>query len=77
MDANPLEIGATYYRIAYADVAQTMPGIEPLVYAGMSISGPPSDESAKYYFQNAVSVVQFGLGVLWGKKCNPLARSQI
>lgn len=71
MDANSLEIGETYYRITYADVAQTMPGIEPLVYAGMNLSDPPSDESAKYYFQDAVSVVQFGLGVRWGQEVQP------
>lgn len=71
MDANSLEVGATYYRITYADVAQTIPGIEPLVYAGMNISDPPSDKSAKYYFQDAVSVVRFGLGVRWGQEVQP------
>lgn len=71
MDANSLEIGETYYRITYADVAQTMPGIEPLVYAGMNVSDPTSDESAKYYFQDAVSVGRFGLGVPWGQEMQP------
>ncbi|CAN7503786.1 hypothetical protein LJR066_003318 [Acidovorax sp. LjRoot66] len=71
MEANSLEIGATYYRITYADVSQTMPGIEPLVYAGMNISDPPSDESANYYFQDVVSVVRFGVGVRWGQEVQP------
>ena|SRR5213595_1158092 len=61
MNTDQLELGATYFRIAYADVAQTMPSVEPLVYVGMNIFGSPPDGSdAKYYFQDAVSVVQFG-----------------
>lgn len=45
-----------------------MPSVEPLVYAGVNIFGTPSDGSAKYYFQEAVSVVQFGLGVHSGQE---------
>ena len=71
MDANSLEIGVTYYQITYADVAQTMPGIEPLVYAGLNIFGSASDEPAKYYFQDTVSVVRFGLCVQWGQEVQP------
>jgi hypothetical protein len=71
MDAKSLEIGATYYQITYADVAQTMLGIEPLVYAGMNIFDPPSDGSARYYFQDAVSVVRFGLGTQFGQEMQP------
>lgn len=66
-----LEVGATYYRIAYADVAQTMPSIEPLVYAGLNIFGSASDEPAKYYFQDTVSVVRFGLCFEWGQEVQP------
>jgi hypothetical protein len=71
MNANTLEMGVTYFRITYADVAQTMPGIEPLVYAGLNIFGPPSDGAAKYYFQDAVSVVEFGLGIPLGQEMQP------
>lgn len=71
MDAESLEIGATYFRITYADVAQTMPNVEPLVYVGLNLFGTPSDGSAKYYFQDAVSVVQFGLGAQLGQEVQP------
>ncbi|MBV7544395.1 hypothetical protein [Acidovorax sp. sic0104] len=75
MDVNSLEIGATYYRIAFADVAQTMPSIEPLVYAGVNIFNLPSGRSDKYYFQDAVSVVKFGLGIQLGQEVQPAAET--
>lgn len=71
MDADTLEVGVTYFRITYADVAQTMPDIEPLVYVGLNIFGTPSDGVAKYYFQDAVSVVEFGLGVPLDQEMQP------
>lgn len=72
MDANSLEIGVTYYQITYADVAQTMPGVEPMVYAGMNLFDPPSDGSTRYYFQDTVSVVRFGLGTDFGEEMQPV-----
>lgn len=67
MDANSLEKGVTYFRITHADVARTMPGVEPLVYAGLNLWGPSADGVARYYFQDAVSVVRFGLGIPSGQ----------
>ncbi|MBB6562104.1 hypothetical protein HNP48_004813 [Acidovorax soli] len=75
MDVNSLEVGATYYRITYADVAHTMPGIEPMVYAGMNLFDPPPDGSARYYFQDAVSVVRFGLGTQLGQEMQPIGET--
>jgi hypothetical protein len=61
MNADSLELGATYFRITYVDVAQTMPGVEPLVYVGVNIFGPPPNgEGNKYYFQDAISVIGSG-----------------
>jgi len=53
------EYGYTYYRITYADANQTMPGIEPMVYVGLNIFNDEKEDT--YYFQDAVSVVRYGL----------------
>jgi hypothetical protein len=69
MDTRTLEIGTTYFRITYADVARTMPGLEPLVYVGVDLFGPqPNGAAPKHYFQDTVSVMRFGLatGQMWG-----------
>lgn len=67
MNADQLELGATYFRMAYADVAQTMPSVEPLVYVGVNIFGsPPDGAPAKYYFQDVVSVLRFGPNIRSG-----------
>ncbi|WAC72429.1 hypothetical protein OU995_23205 [Roseateles sp. SL47] len=62
MNANSLEVGVTYFRIAYADVDQTMPSVEPIVFAGVDIFGASKDGLSKYYFQDTTSVLRFGLG---------------
>lgn len=64
MNANSLEVGVTYFRIAYADVDQTMPSVEPMVYVGMDIFGSPKDGVSRHYFQDTSSISRFGLGRL-------------
>ncbi|WP_143074155.1 hypothetical protein [Roseateles sp. YR242] len=61
MTAKSLEVGSTYYRIAYADVDETMPSVEPLVYVGTNFFGPHADGIVSYYFQDTVSATRFGL----------------
>lgn len=67
MNAKSLEVGVTYFRIAYADVDQTMPSVEPMVYVGMDIFGLPKDGVSRYYFQETSSIIRFGLGRLTEK----------
>lgn len=62
MNAKSLEVGVTYFRIAYADVDETMPSVEPMVYVGMDIFGSPKDGVSRYYFQDTSSIIRFGLG---------------
>lgn len=62
MNADSLEVGATYFRITYADIDCTMPSVEPLVYAGTNLFGQPLEGEDQYYFQDPVSVIRFGLG---------------
>lgn len=54
-----LEIGATYYRVTYADPGFTMPGLKPMVYVGKNIAGDESEDM--YYFQDTISVQLSGL----------------
>lgn len=35
MKISSLVVGQTYYRLTFADVDMTIPGLEPLVYAGV------------------------------------------
>src|SRR5438552_11760145 len=61
MDPSTLVIGRTYYLVTFADVQQTMPGIEPKVYIGVDVLGRQEDGAApKYYFQDAPSFSLFG-----------------
>ncbi|WP_444956800.1 hypothetical protein [Microbulbifer sp. ZKSA002] len=53
-----LEVGATYYRIMYADPILTMPALRPLVFVGKQIFDDSDLET--YYFQGTVSYVRFG-----------------
>jgi hypothetical protein len=62
MNADSLEVGVTYFRISYADVNCTMPAVEPMVYVGVNFFGEDSGEGVRYYFQDPVSVIRFGLG---------------
>ena len=62
MNADSLEVGVTYFRISYADVNCTMPAVEPMVYVGANFFGAGSGGGVKYYFQDPVSVIRFGLG---------------
>ena len=55
---NP-EYGSTYYRITFADMNQTMPGIEPMVYVGLNIFSDENEDI--YYFQDTTSVIRFGI----------------
>lgn len=61
MEASSLVVGRTYYRITFADPGQTMPGAQPMVFVGCGILEDDSSDSTTYYFQDTVSVVQFGL----------------
>ncbi len=62
MDPSILVVGRTYYLVTFADVQQTMPGIEPMVYIGVDVFGPQEDNGApKYYFQDTPSFSQFGM----------------
>ena len=54
-----LEIGATYYAITYADPQFSMPGLKPMVYVGDNLFVDDSDTT--HYFQDAASVLIFGL----------------
>ena len=35
METSSLVVGQTYYRLAFADMDMTIPGLEPLVYIGV------------------------------------------
>jgi len=62
MNPSILVVGRTYYLVTFADVQQTMPGIEPIVFIGVDVFGPQEDNSAsKYYFQDAPSFSEFGI----------------
>ena len=62
MDLSILVVGRTYYLVTFADVHQTMPGIDPMVYIGDDVFGPQEDNAApKYYFQDAPSFSKFGM----------------
>ena len=60
MTEHDLVLGATYYRLTYADPDWTMPGVEPMVYIGKNIFGDAGAEE-QFYFQDTVSVVLSGL----------------
>lgn len=52
-----LVVGATYFRLTYADCEQTMPGVQPLVYLG---EVDATDDGRTLAFQDTVSYVRFG-----------------
>ncbi|MES9852797.1 MAG: hypothetical protein ABW170_13335 [Candidatus Thiodiazotropha sp. L084R] len=54
-----LEIGETYYMVAYADRDFTMPMIRPLVYVGKNIVEDEKED--RFYFQDTVSYARYGI----------------
>jgi hypothetical protein len=60
MKPSALIISRTYFRLTFADLDLTMPGVEPVVYLG-----EVSDENGThgFVFQDTVSYVRFGSGL--------------
>src|SRR5262249_48827471 len=50
-----LKTGTAYYRLTFADVRLTIPGVQPMIYIGSNVF--PDDDPALtvYYFQDTTS----------------------
>jgi hypothetical protein len=57
MTDSSLTVGATYFRLTFADRDLTMPGVQPLVFLG-EIDRPESGTALT--FQDTVSYVRYG-----------------
>jgi len=57
METLSLVVGQTYYRLTFADMEMTIPGIEPLVYAGVHKS---SQGELLPTFQDTISYTWVG-----------------
>lgn len=55
MGPEDLKIGAAYYRLTFADVDLTIPGVEPMIYIGKNIFPDDDPASIVHYFQDTVS----------------------
>lgn len=60
MNDSLLIVGATYFRVTYADRDLTMPGLEPLVFIG-EVEMESGEQLLA--FQDTVSYVRFGSGL--------------
>ena len=50
-----LQAGIAYYRLTFADVACTIPGVEPMIYIGTNVFPDDDPATVIYYFQDTVS----------------------
>ena len=55
MSPRDLTAGHAYYRLTYADPDRTIPGVQPMIYAGSNIFQDDDPASVTYYFQDTVS----------------------
>lgn len=60
MDPANLTIGASYYRLAFADIARTIPGVTPMIYVGVNIFAGDDPNTPVYYFQDTVYFSELG-----------------
>ena len=60
MDPANLTIGTSYYRLAFADGARTIPSITPMVYVGVNIFPDDDPNTRVYYFQDTASFSALG-----------------
>jgi hypothetical protein len=60
MDPANLTIGASYYRLAFADAARTIPGVTPMIYVGVNVFPDDDTSTSVYYFQDIVSFSALG-----------------
>jgi hypothetical protein len=60
MDPKNLAIGTPYYRVAFADVARTIPGVTPLIYIGVNVFPDDDPSTPVYYFQDTASFSELG-----------------
>jgi|SRR5580704_1303298 hypothetical protein len=60
MDPANLTIGASYYRLAFADAPRTIPGVTPMIYVGVNIFPDDDPNTSVYYFQDTVSFSALG-----------------
>jgi hypothetical protein len=57
MNPSSLVVGKTYYQLTFADIDQTMPGVQPMVYLGLIAT---EEDASEHAFQDTVSYVRFG-----------------
>ena len=55
-----LSAGTAYYRVTYARVDRTIPGVQPMIYVGANIFPDDDPASVTYYFQDTVSYFNRG-----------------
>ena len=60
MEPANLTIGASYYRLAFADSARTIPGVTPMIYIGVNIFPDDDPTTPVYYFQDTASFSGLG-----------------
>jgi hypothetical protein len=55
MTPEDLKKGVAYYRLTFADVDLTIPGVQPMIYIGTNVFPDDDQTSAVYYFQDTTS----------------------
>ena len=55
MSPQDLNAGSAYYRLTFADIDRTIPGVQPMIYVGANIFPDDDPASITYYFQDTVS----------------------
>jgi hypothetical protein len=54
MSPAKLKMRFAYYRLTFADLNRTIPGVQPLIYVGSTFPGDDPDNRT-YYFQHTTS----------------------